>query len=138
MKDILKQQKACEERRCLRILQEGVNDKLSDADSVQERFLKCEKDCSVGTKEVVEMHKKHAEVTRLTYTKNIQRCMQIHANGASSKEALVSDDGDDQKADWAGLAHCIEHNTDKVDRRFFGYYNNIKMKTVNKYSIDFL
>ena len=54
----------------------------------------------------------------------------------SQKEYLTDkvSNNEDPK-DWEGLVNCIEHNTDKVDRRFFGYYNNIKMKTVNKYTI---
>ena len=28
------------------------------------------------------------------------------------------------KVNWGELVMCIEHNTDKIDRRFFGYYSN--------------
>jgi hypothetical protein len=63
------------------------------------------------------MQQKHAEVARLTYSKNIQRCLSIHG-GPSADEEIESD------YNATALAHCISHNTDKVDRRFFGYYNN--------------
>ncbi len=65
------------------------------------------------------MQQKHLEVGRLTYSKNIQRCLQIH--------------GQPEDCNDTALAHCISHNTDKVDRRFFGYYNNQKLKLVGKY-----
>jgi hypothetical protein len=60
--------------------------------------------------------------------KNIQRCLSIHGgpSSAPSKE---------EELDYnpTALLHCISHNTDKVDRRFFGYYNNQKMKLAAKY-----
>ena len=71
-------------------------------------------------------------MTRLTYSKNIQRCLSIHA-GTQTAESL-SDSS--RSVQWQELVQCIEHNTDKVDRRFFGYYNNQKMKLVNKYWVE--
>ena len=68
------------------------------------------------------LHKKHCEVTRITYSRNILKCMQIHAN-VNEVESLRDDD-DNNHVDWPALANCVLHNTDKVDRRFFGYYNN--------------
>ena len=130
MKEILSQQSSCHSSRCMPMLSKDPWT-LEEIEQIQNKFLKCSKECQVGTNEVLAMHKKHFEVTRLTYTKNITRCMQIHAD-ASSKEGLQ----DDNQADWAALAHCIEHNTDKVDRRFFGYYNNMKMKMINKYTVN--
>lgn len=38
------------------------------------------------------------------------------------------DQNDELEYNATALAHCISHNTDKVDRRFFGYYNNQKIK----------
>lgn len=67
------------------------------------------------------MQHKHVEVARLTYSKHIQRCLSIHGGP----------DSDDYNA--TALAHCISHNTDKVDRRFFGYYNNQRIKLAQKY-----
>jgi hypothetical protein len=48
---------------------------IEDIEKAQERFLNCSKECQVGTNEILSMHKKHFEVTRLTYSKNITRCM---------------------------------------------------------------
>ena len=76
----------------------------------------CSKNCETGIEEVLKMQQKHVEVARLTYSKNIQRCLSIHG----------SPDSDEYNP--TALAHCISHNTDKVDRRFFGYYNNQKIK----------
>jgi hypothetical protein len=73
--------------------------------------------CETGAREVLKMQSKHAEVGRLTYTKNIQRCLNIH--GTPNTEGLQDED-----LNPVGLAHCISHNTDKVDRRFFGYYGS--------------
>ena len=64
------------------------------------------------------MMKKHVEVGRLTYSKNIQRCLMIHGKPSADPEDAVDD------YNPTALSHCISHNTDKVDRRFFGYYNN--------------
>ena len=114
--------------------QKGIESK--DVDKVFEKFNKCTKDCTHGAKEIFKMQKRHAEVTRLTYSRNIARCLEIHADGATSAESLPMDNGVDDpnsKVKWAELANCIEHNTDKVDRRFFGYYPNQKSKLIDKY-----
>ena len=95
-------------------------------------FEKCISNCNVGTQEVLKLQHKHAEITRLTYSKNIARCMQIHLDVTAKGQIK---DSEDENKDWPGLVNCIEHNTDKVDRRFFGYYNNLKMKMVNKYTL---
>lgn len=88
------------------------------------------------------MHHKHCEVSRLTFGKNMTRCLQIHANSATI-DTLEDDPVGNEKAnhkaiDWNGLVHCIEHNTDKIDRRFFGYYNNHKMNLVTKYATEMI
>ena len=70
------------------------------------------------------MQAKHVEVARLTYSKNIQRCLSIHGCPSSSQQEEDEDLGYNPTA----LAHCLSHNTDKVDRRFFGYYNNQRIK----------
>ena len=137
----------------MRILDDGIQQldetaepSKAEVQKVFDKFNKCAKDCSVGAQEVFRMQRAHAEVTRLTYARSIARCLEIHADGATSAEALPDDrDFDlnryeglestaDQKVSWPELAHCIEHNTDKVDRRFFGYYSNQQMKLINKYS----
>lgn len=91
---------------------------------------KCAENCKTGTEEILKMQQKHVEVARLTYAKNIQRCLSIHGSISSEGEEAFND------FDPIGLAHCITHNTDKVDRRFFGYYNNQKLRLVNKYLFD--
>jgi hypothetical protein len=58
-------------------------------------------------------------VARLTYAKNIQRCIAIHGGPQEEEEA-----NSEVEYNPTALSHCISHNTDKVDRRFFGYYNN--------------
>jgi hypothetical protein len=78
----------------------------------------CVSNCETGTQEVLKMQHKHAEVARLTYAKNIQRCLSIHG------QPPTSEDSESDEYNATALAHCISHNTDKVDRRFFGYYNN--------------
>lgn len=89
----------------------------------------CTKNCETGIQEVIKMQQKHVEVGRLTYSKNIQRCLSIHGGPSSDS------DSSNEEADYnaTALAHCISHNTDKVDRRFFGYYNNQKIKLSQKY-----
>ena len=57
--------------------------------------------------------------------------MNIHAHGLSRAGLR-----DDSKVEWSELVQCIEHNTDKVDRRFYGYYSSKKMKMVGKYTLD--
>ena len=72
------------------------------------------------------MQQKHAEVSRLTYAKNISRCLKIHGNVSTvdDDEGAELDDADSSDTlNATGLARCISHNTDKVDRRFFGYYS---------------
>ena len=75
---------------------------------------------------------KHAEVARLTYIKNISRCEAIH--GSVRNDAFLDVDGLEDQVNATGLAHCISHNTDKIDRRFFGYYSTQKDNLVQKYS----
>ena len=48
-------------------------------DSLDE-MTKCVENCEAGMKEILTMQQKHAEVSRLTYAKNISRCLQIHGN----------------------------------------------------------
>ena len=43
-------------------------------------------------------------------------------------------DEDTRQVNVTGLAHCISHNTDKVDRRFFGYYSTQRNNLQAKYS----
>lgn len=50
------------------------------------------------------------------------------------EEAEDDDVDGDQKVNVTGLAHCISHNTDKVDRRFFGYYSTQRNNLLAKYS----
>jgi len=78
------------------------------------------RNCEVGTQELIKLQQKHVEVARLTYSKNIQRCLSIHG-GPSTQQA---EPDEELEYNPTALAHCISHNTDKVDRRFFGYYNN--------------
>jgi len=87
----------------------------------------CANNCAVGTGEIMKMQQRHTEVARLTYSKNIQRCLNIHGN---------PDNEEDGEVDAVALAHCITHNTDKIDRRFFGYYSNQKLSLVNKFMFD--
>ncbi|CDW80820.1 UNKNOWN [Stylonychia lemnae] len=77
------------------------------------------------------MQQKQVEVARLTYAKNIQRCLSIHGS-IGSGEGMSNDEQPEAFKDYdpVGLAHCITHNTDKVDRRFFGYYNNQKLRLI--------
>lgn len=98
---------------------------LQDVSSF-EAVDKCVRNCETGQRELLTMQKKHAEVTRLTYSKNVQKCEQIH--GAPSAEAYESG-----QLDAVGLAHCLLHNTDKVDRRFFGYYGSQRQSLAAKY-----
>ena len=77
------------------------------------------------------MQTRHAEVARLTYAKNISRCEAIH--GSVRLDSYSKEDAADSQVNETGLAHCISHNTDKVDRRFFGYYSTQRLNLVNKY-----
>ncbi|TNV79017.1 hypothetical protein FGO68_gene2122 [Halteria grandinella] len=115
MADVLSSQKNCLQMRCLK-----------EQSASPHEFMNCVKNCETGVQEVIKMQQKHVEVGRLTYTKNIQRCLSIHG-GPSNDEDVESD------YNPTSLAHCISHNTDKVDRRFFGYYNNQKIKLSQKY-----
>ena len=99
----------------------------------------CVKNCEAGLGEILTMQSKHAEVARLTYAKNIARCESIHGT-VRRDAAFHQDDVDrssgsdlDGEVNVTGLAHCISHNTDKVDRRFFGYYATQRNNLVNKY-----
>lgn len=67
------------------------------------------------------MQAKHTEVARLTFAKNVQRCLSIHGGLDSLNDGGESGE---ELQDGAALVHCITHNTDKIDRRFFGYYSN--------------
>ena len=71
----------------------------------------------------------------MTYAKNISRCEQIH--GTVRNNSFIEDDSEradlDSEVNATGLAHCISHNTDKVDRRFFGYYTTQRNNLVQKY-----
>lgn len=83
--------------------------------------------------EILTMQKKHAEVARLTYAKNISRCEMIH--GRVRRDGFIFDElEDDEDVNITALAHCISHNTDKVDRRFFGYYSTQRNNLVAKYA----
>ena len=121
MDELFNSVKRCQQDKCLSFAEHGDLEKLED----------CVKNCTVGVREVQELQTKHAEVTRLTYLKNIERCLSINSGGIS--RAALRDDSEGVK--WSELVQCITHNTDKVDRRFFGYYSNTKMKMVNKYSL---
>ena len=68
------------------------------------------------------MMQKHSEVSRLTLARNIARCEKIHGR-VPSYELLNDLSLEDGEVNAAELAHCITHNTDKIDRRFFGYYS---------------
>ena len=122
--DSLAAYKICQKDKCMPILDQAIQSCEIG------RFKTCIKDCQFGADKVIEMQREHAEVARLTYAKNIARCMQIHADGAQTKSALTEDN---PAIKWTDLAHCIQHNTDKVDRRFFGYYSNEKQRLLNKF-----
>ena len=96
----------------------------------------CLRNCEAGTGEILAMQTKHAEVARLTYAKNIARCESIH--GTVRKDAYFQDGSEmtdlGEEVNVTGLAHCISHNTDKVDRRFFGYYTTQRNNLVQKYA----
>lgn len=66
---LLSSQRKCIQERCL---ESGLS---------IDKMRKCEQNCEVGLGEVLAMQQGHTEVSRLTYAKNIQRCLQIHANG---------------------------------------------------------
>ena len=114
MKELLESEKACLEDKCL----------SSPIDNYEE-FRRCVVNCETGQREVFSMQEKHAEVARLTYAKNISRCTLIHGNVpqiSDETEENLDDDDEENNLNVTGLARCISHNTDKVDRRFFGYY----------------
>ena len=97
-----------------------------------EALHNCVRNCEAGMGEILTMQAKHAEVARLTYAKNISRCEAIH--GRVRQDAFTDALDDDEEVNATGLAHCISHNTDKVDRRFFGYYSTQRSNLVSKYS----
>ena len=70
---LMNSQRKCIKERCLG----DANDELLTI----EKMRKCEQNCETGIREVLKMQEGHTEVSRLTYAKNIQRCLQIHANG---------------------------------------------------------
>jgi hypothetical protein len=101
-------------------------------------FKACVANCETGLQEIVKMQQKHVEVARLTYSKNIQRCLSIHGGPSSYSSSNDDEQGSNEELEYnpTALAHCISHNTDKVDRRFFGYYNNQKIKLAGKYAFN--
>ena len=111
---LMQSQKACVAQTCMH---------LTSLDS----FQKCLYNCEAGQREVLRMQQKHAEVARLTYAKNIARCEQIH--GTPSEEAYGAGE-----LEAVAFAHCLMHNTDKVDRRFFGYYSSKREGLVGKFA----
>ena len=128
MGEILTSQSNCLKDKCL-----GDQSEHSNYDELQN----CVKNCEAGLGEILAMQKKHAEVARLTYAKNISRCELIH--GTVRNDSLIEDDEAadiDSNVNYTGLAHCISHNTDKVDRRFFGYYSTQHNNLVQKYSYN--
>ena len=118
-------EKNCLKSRCL----------AEPTDSLED-FRKCVLNCETGQREVLTMQFKHAEVARLTYAKNIQRCLSIHGNVPEQEEDQSMEEDTDLNV--TGLARCISHNTDKVDRRFFGYYSTQRGNLVNKYEFSSL
>ena len=122
---VLQSEKNCLKARC-----------LADQTENLEEFRKCITNCETGQREVLTMQYKHAEVARLTYAKNIQRCLSVHGNlPEDGEERLTEEDSD---LNETGLARCISHNTDKVDRRFFGYYSTQRGNLINKYEFSAL
>jgi hypothetical protein len=75
--DVLQSQKQCLQVRCL--------DQQAEL-ATYDLFERCMHNCETGAREVLKMQSKHAEVGRLTYTKNIQRCLSIH--GTPNTEGL--------------------------------------------------
>lgn len=90
--------------------------------------------CEAGANEILAMQTKHAEVARLTFTKNIARCEAIHGRVRNDSFVDQVDEDAVEGVNTTGLAHCISHNTDKIDRRFFGYYSTQRANLVNKYT----
>lgn len=123
MGQLLDNEKNCLKDKCL-------SDPIDDYDE----FRKCVVNCETGQREVLTMQEKHAEVARLTYAKNISRCTNIHGNVPTESEQEGFDEEADDSLNAVGLVRCISHNTDKVDRRFFGYYSTQRTNLVNKYS----
>ena len=50
----------------------------------------------------------HGEISRLTFKRNVEKCLKIHSD------------------DPTETLKCLNHNTDKIERRFFGYYQQEK------------
>ena len=95
---------------------------VDDPDSELAVFQRCVQNCETGLRELTKMQQKHAEVSRLTFARNIARCEKIHGQ-VPNYEHLIDLQLEDGQINAAELAHCITHNTDKIDRRFFGYYS---------------
>eukprot|EP00347_Sterkiella_histriomuscorum_P003353 403364618 len=138
--EILQSEKNCLEKKCLaQYTKDDINESQNPL-SLMDSLHKCVQNCETGTQEILKMQATHAEVARLTYAKNIQRCLSIHGNIGNTEDLNIGEDSSEDQPqafkdyDPVGLAHCISHNTDKVDRRFFGYYNNQRLRLINKYS----
>jgi len=72
------------------------------------KFEHCLKDCTAGSWEILKLSWKHAEITRMTFDRNIWKCDETY------------------ELDYTKLLNCYVINTDKVERWFFGYYQNEK------------
>ena len=133
MNEILSSQRNCLKDKCLSDASKAAWSTYNFAE-----LQDCVKNCEAGTNEILTMQNKHSEVARLTYTKNIARCEQIH--GTVRRDLTFINDSEDidndliDKVNATGLAHCISHNTDKIDRRFFGYYATQRGDLVQKYT----
>ena len=72
MQELLTHQKLCENTKCEKLLD---NADPSLPNNGLDPYLRCVKDCSTGMREVLKMQKQHSEITRLTFGKNIARCL---------------------------------------------------------------
>ncbi|CAI2383367.1 unnamed protein product [Moneuplotes crassus] len=106
-KEFYRNERICK-RSCLDFFEKEPD--TDDILTYSSKFDHCIKDCETPTKTFIKMQKKHTDIARLTYNKNIEKCQEMYSNAPSD------------------LLECINHNTDKVDRRFFGYYNQKKLK----------
>lgn len=86
-----------------------------DIDKTEERFDHCLKDCGIGSIELRDLVRKQASVSYLTYARNLEKCQELH------------------KGEPIELISCFNHNTDKIERRYFGYYQNEKTNLINKF-----
>jgi predicted secreted Zn-dependent protease len=68
----------------------------------------------------------------MTFARNVARCEKIH--GVVPKYDQLSESIGEEGPNMTELAHCITHNADKIDRRFFGYYSSQKESLVKKYA----